>query len=57
MNQEKTKIIWRLLAPPGDMAWHAETDIQAENGIEINGRVTSEDFDYDMVYTSVFKKS
>ncbi len=57
VNQEKTKIIWRLLAPPGDMAWHAETDIQAENGIEINGRVTSEDFDYDMVYTSVFKKS
>ena len=57
VNQEQTKIIWRLLAPPGDMAWHAETDLQPENGIDINGRVTSEDFDYDMVYTSVFKKS
>lgn len=57
VNQEQTKIIWRLLAPPGDMAWHSETDLKAENGIEINGRVTSEEFDYDMVYTSVFKRS
>lgn len=57
VNQEKTKIIWRLLAPPGDMTWHVETDLEAENGIEVNGRVGSKEFEYDMVYTSVFKRS
>ncbi|MFT4640921.1 MAG: hypothetical protein ACI8T1_004254 [Verrucomicrobiales bacterium] len=56
INQENTKIIWRLLVPPGDMAWHVETDLEAGNGIETNGRITSEQFDYNMVYTSVFKR-
>ena len=56
VNQEQTKIIWRLLAAPGDMAWHVETDLQTENGIETNGRITSQDFEYNMVYTSVFKQ-
>ncbi len=57
INQENTKIIWRLLAPPGDMSWHAETDLQPENGIETNGQIKSEKFDYDMVYSSVFRRS
>lgn len=57
INQDNTKIIWRLLAPPGDMKWHAETDLQPEDGIETNGQITSEQFDYDMVYSSVFRRS
>lgn len=57
VNEENTKIIWRLLAPPGDLTWHAETDLQPENGIETNGRIESEEFGYDMVYSSVFRRS
>jgi hypothetical protein len=56
VNQENTKIVWRLLAPAGDMAWRVETDLQTENGIETNGQITSKEFNYDMVYTSVFKR-
>lgn len=56
VNETQTKIIWRLLAPTGDMQWHVETDLQPENGIETNGRISSETFSYDMVYTSVFKR-
>ena len=55
VNEENTKIVWRLLAPAGDMVWRVETDLQTENGIETNGQITSEQFSYDMVYTSVFK--
>ncbi len=57
VNDLKNKIIWRLIAPPGDMEWHAETDLQPENGIETNGHIKSATFDYDMVYTSVFRRS
>lgn len=57
INVENTKIIWRLLAPPGDMTWHAETDLHPEDGLETNGRIASDEFRYDMVYSSVYKKA
>ena len=56
VDQEKTRIIWRLIAPPGDMTWHAETDLQPEDSIETSGQIKSEEFDYDMIYTSVFRR-
>ncbi len=56
INVENTKIVWRLLAPVGDMAWRVETDLKAEDGIETNGQITSKDYQYDMIYTSVFKR-
>jgi hypothetical protein len=57
INEENTKLVWRLLAPPGDMHWHAETDLHPEDGLQTNGMIKSETYEYDMVYSSVFKRS
>jgi len=55
-NKEETKVIWRLLAPPGDMTWEMETDLKTDDGIEINSKIKSADFNYDLLSTAVFKR-
>lgn len=55
-NEEGSKILWRLVIPPGDMKWETETDLVAEDGIETKGTISSEEYGYNRAYTAIFKR-
>lgn len=56
VNDAKTKIVWRLLAAPGDMIWTTETDLNPADGIEVTDKISSSEFSYEMEQKSVFKR-